>query len=559
MIPILFAALLTAQAPTAPAEAEKPGVIRGTVINVVTKEPVRKADVTLQPANVRGVSGAGGGVPYATGPAAILKAVTDAEGNFAFPSVHPGNFFLMVQRSGFVPARYGARGPMMPGSQISVRAEQEVTGVRIEMTPQAVISGRVVDEDGEPMQGIMVFALTPNAPPASGAPRRGRPAVNFRGQVATDDRGEFRIANLAPGKVILQISPARWGGGVPVTDSSKPDGEETGYVSMYYPGVSDPNQAAKIEVTAGADLTGYEMRMKRVRVFRVKGKVLDPAGQPPKQFFVSLLSRGSVGGPMVAQQFYPMPEGGFELRSVAPGSYSLQVRTDSIGRGYGHSEPIEVGSQNVEGLVIRMQAPVAITGQVVQQAEQKLDLAGMRVMLTGEPMMPMMMAPGGGMPGMVKEDGTFSFDNLVPGKYRVNVTPVQGGYVESVRYGDIEATGEIEILGSPSPLQIRIRPGGATVSGTVMQDGKPASGIVYLIPANAAARTQMLIKSGIPDQNGAFSIPNIAPGDYIAFALSESDPGVWEDPDEFRAIESKAKKVSLKETSTEAAELTIAK
>jgi hypothetical protein len=548
MTSVLLLSSLLAQAPAA--EAEKPGVIRGTVVSATTKEPIRRADVTLQPM-VR----AGASLGVMGPPPGGQKAVTDSEGNFAFTGVAPGNFMVMAQRTGYVIARYGARTPLAPGTQISVKAGQEVTGVKIEMIPQGVIAGRVLDDEGEPLQGVMVMAM--GSASSTGAARRGSRfgRLGMMSQGLTDDRGEFRIANLSPGRITLQFMPGRWGG-MPVAAPPTEGAEEMGYVTTYYPGVTDPSQAANIEITPGAELSGFEVRLKRTRVYRVRGHILDPSGQPAKNYAVSVMPKGLTFGPLMAQQFHRTPDGGFEIHNVAPGSYLLTIRTDG-GRGQGttYSEPLEVGSQNIDGLVIRLQPAVSVTGQVIQRGEQKLDVSGMRVMLGSS--LPMF-SPGG--QPMVKEDGTFVLENVSPGKYRVSTAAPAGSYIESIHYGETDVTGaEFEVSGSPAPIRVTVRAGGGSVSGVVTEDGKPASGMVFLIPSDPAKRIQMLIRTATPDQNGAFTISNLRPGDYLAFALSETDWGVWEEPDDFRAIESKAKKVSLKDGSNETVELTIAK
>jgi protocatechuate 3,4-dioxygenase beta subunit len=552
MTAIVILATLLAQAPGAGAETEKPGAIRGTVISATTKEPVRRADVTLQPTMRAGAGSVGIGVMG--GMAGSIKAVTDAEGNFSFANVAPGVYSLRSERSGFVAGQYGSRGPGTPPMLITVRPGQEVTGLRIEMTPQSVIAGRVLDDEGEPLQGVMVVVRSVAA--GSVTERRpGRRGFGMGGQTQTDDRGQFRVHNLPPGKYVLQVTPGRWGGlavAAPVPDS----GEEMGYVTTYYPGVTDPSQATQIQTTAGAEMSGFDLRLKRTRVFRVRGQVLDPSGQPAKNYFVNVMPKGLTFGPLMAQQFYPLPEGGFEIRNVVPGSYRITVQSNMANReGLTFADTLEMGPQNVEGLVLRLRAAVPVKGQVIQTSEQKLDLSSMRVMLQGD--LPIMQRSG---PPPVKDDGTFEVENVPPGKYRLMLNAPPGGYIESIRYGDADVTaGEFEVSTSPSALQVVVRPGGASLSGRILVDAKPAPGMVYVVPSDPALRIQMMIRGATPDQNGAFTLSNLRPGDYLVFALSEPDFGIWDDPTDFRMIESKAKKVSLKDSSSETVELTIAK
>lgn len=554
MIALILLASTIAQAPVPATENEKPGVIRGTVLSATTKEPLRRTDVTLTSA-MRSGSGSGPGPAIMPGGMpSMTKSVTDAEGNFHFSDVKPGTYFLRAERSGYVAAQYGSRGPGSPPVQLTVRAGQDVTNLRIEMTPQAVIAGRVLDDEGEPMQNVMVMVVNADATQQAGR-RPGPRMFGMGSQAQTDDRGQFRLHNLPPGRYLLQVTPGRIGG-MPVTAQTSETGEEMGFVTTYYPGVTDPSQASKIETTPGAELSGFDFRLKRTRVFRVRGQVLDPLGQPAKNYFVNVMPKAAVYGPLMAQQFYPMPNGGFEIRNLVPGSYRMMVRSNMAGgEGLSYSDTFEMGPQNVEGLILRLQSPVSVKGTVQQPSEQKLDLSSMRVMLQGD--MPMMQRGG---PPPVKDDGYFEVENVPPGRYRLNFMGLQGGYIESIRYGDSDVmASEFDVTSSPAPLRVVVRSGGASVSGVIQQDGKPASGLVYLIPAEPALRSPQTVRSATPDQEGQFTLNNLRPGDYLVLALSEADWGIWDDPVDFQAIQSKAKKVSLKETSKELVELAIAK
>src|SRR5690349_2377101 len=81
-----------AQGQTAEERAKKQGTLQGQVLNLVTGEPVRKANITLQPES--------GGTN--------LKAASDNEGKFSIENVDPGRFTLAADRQGFVKQNYGA-------------------------------------------------------------------------------------------------------------------------------------------------------------------------------------------------------------------------------------------------------------------------------------------------------------------------------------------------------------------------------------------------------------------------------------------------------------------
>jgi len=171
-----------------------------------------------------------------------------------------------------------------------------------------------------------------------------------------------------------------------------------------------------------------------------------------------------------------------------------------------------------------------------------------------EPLIPM----GGRGAPQVGPDGTFVLESLSPGRYRVNVTiPQQTAYVESVLLGNQEVLGqEIDLGSGAGPLRVTLNTNGASVAGTVMQGEQPASGAsVYLVPADKARRS--LTQSATADQNGAFSVKNLAPGSYLAFAMTEPDPSFWEDESEFLSYERKGAKVTVSAGGSETVSLKV--
>src|SRR5437588_4062422 len=139
---LIIAATLAAAQPTLPPSAQpinqtaeekakQQATLQGQVLNQVTGEPVRKANLTLKPE--------GGGTN--------LKAVTDNEGKFSIENIDPGRYTLAAERQGFVNQNYGARRPSGPGTPLDLKAEQTMKGLAFKMTPQGVIAGRVLDDE----------------------------------------------------------------------------------------------------------------------------------------------------------------------------------------------------------------------------------------------------------------------------------------------------------------------------------------------------------------------------------------------------------------------------
>src|ERR1051325_5700288 len=123
--------------------AQSSARIEGTVLSE-TGDPLRKAIVRLQMISGRGAT-------------SNYTGTTDSEGRFVFEEVAPGRFELSAERTGFVKTFYGAARPSAAAKPSTVAPGQKRTGIVVKMAPQALIAGKVVDEDGDAMAGGQVL------------------------------------------------------------------------------------------------------------------------------------------------------------------------------------------------------------------------------------------------------------------------------------------------------------------------------------------------------------------------------------------------------------------
>src|SRR5207244_297844 len=84
---------------------------------------------------------------------------TDEQGRFSFTGLEGGKYRLAADRQGFLHQSYGERKFSGGGTPILVGDGQSVKNILFRMNPQAVITGKVLDEDGEPMANVQVRAM----------------------------------------------------------------------------------------------------------------------------------------------------------------------------------------------------------------------------------------------------------------------------------------------------------------------------------------------------------------------------------------------------------------
>jgi hypothetical protein len=219
--------------------------IRGKVLQEPDGQPIRKATVQL---NGR------------TGPtAAGSSAVTDAEGQSTIEDVEPGQYVVMVERPGFVQSNAGGRLKI-----ISVQPGSGRNETILHMQAAALITGKIVDLDGDPIRDVNVSASR------EGAARVGRNSNDF-GRGASNDLGEFRISGLRAGRYRVTAFPPQESRALNSKDGSGAK-EESIYLTTYYPSVLDEGQALAVEVHSGTE-TRINFGLLTGRAYRVSGSV----------------------------------------------------------------------------------------------------------------------------------------------------------------------------------------------------------------------------------------------------------------------------------------------
>lgn len=549
---VFGSSLFAQQQAQTPQPATDPKELAGITGKTVAPsgQPLKKTKLTLRPASGMGQISVGPDGPH------VYTSTSDAEGKFVFEAIPAGKYTLWAERQGYLNQSYGAKHNFAQGTILTLDKGQQITDLVFSLTPQAVNSGKVLDEDGDPMSGVMLRLQRQMYVD-------GRRKLQMMGGANSDENGDFKLTRIGPGKYYLAAVPQQRNGfmepAVPGQKSNKP---EEDYVLTYYPGVLEETSATAIDITAGRDLPGMDIRLKKAQVFKVKGKLTGeiPASsaqrvrvmvQPQGDMFF-----GYIGGVQIGK------DGSFELTHVQPGTYSLvamsmQGQVQVIAR-----EPIVVGDQNVDGVALEVQSSVTISGSIKVEGTPKTDPtqspsasapqpASVRVGLT-----PLQGPSFGNSTGIVGNDNTFTIKDLVPGKYRVNsYSNPAGTYLKSVQYGNQEVLGaDIDIAsGGGAALVLTFSASGGEVSGSVQgDDSNPVQGgAVTLVPdpPDPQLRTHYL-QAGI-DQTGHFTMKNVPPGKYRVYAWEEIESGAYIDPDFTKPFESSASAITVNESGRE--------
>lgn len=490
--------------------------IKGSVVNSVTKEGLRKAYVRLM----------------GSGKNAAYPAITDDKGNFEINAVEPGTYSLFAEHQGFIDSELSEDSGA--AVQIRLKAGQSEYGMTVRLTPQAVVSGRVVDEDGDPwVHGAVSLRRI--------AFKHGHREVEDGdyGQ-DLDDRGEFRLGAIPPGTYYVTAYPdVQWESRNTPRAAAAPSQRQI----TWYPSSLSRDGATAITVGPGEQMTGLEIRLRRGSVHRIHGTLVGLANVP------ALEGQSAWGKPAISASGYGgeagtiHPDGSFDFRQIPPGTYDLQVHQgfpDTFDLG---STTVQVGDQDVENVSIQLTPPWPVKGAIQVEEPGSLNPSGLRVFLD-------ILGYGSNPEANAKPDGSFELPRVGLGRYQVEVGRHSGNefYLKQIRYGDtVSNDGTIALSGPAGPMVLVLSTRGAHLSGRVNRtaDQKPEASSppqVLLVPATGQARLADF------DQSGTFIFDNpLPPGDYKLFAFEAVPDGAWEDPDFMKETAALATEIKLAE------------
>jgi protocatechuate 3,4-dioxygenase beta subunit len=499
-------------------------VVEGMVANGSTGEPLRRATVTLRRTDA---------ARNTTAPT-TYTASSDSTGKYSFTEVDPGTYLLLSERNGFASARYN--------TSVKLDRGQKANGLLLLMTPHSVITGRVLDDEGEPVVGADVQVSTLGY-------SQGTKVLSRTGGATTNDLGEYRVFGLPAGKYYVSAA---------FRSNLAAAGSED-FATTYYPRTTDPSAAVPLQVPAGAQMRGIDMALARVRTVAVRGKVACDIEGQKRTYFLTLMPRmvmGIASMSLISRGATVRADGTFEVARVAPGSYMLMASATIDDKRYAARAPVQVGGTNVEGVQIAIRAGGTVTGKLRVEGRPEEHLAGLSVGLRTWESGGVLFGPAPAT--RTQADGSFQLEDVNTDRYSFYVTGLpEGYYVKSVRSGgaDVMASG-LEVGGGSAALDVLISPSAGAVEGAVTdpRNQKLSAGATVVLVPDVKERSELYNKV-TTDQEGHFRMRNLVPGEYRLFAWEDVQPYAWMDPDFLRAVESKGERITVAEGSPQTVQL----
>jgi uncharacterized protein (DUF2141 family) len=513
MRPLLLAAVISVANLVAQPD---PGVgsIAGHVFNSLTSAPIRKATVRLT----------------AQGPIS-LSADTDAEGKFEFTALPPGTYSLSASRDGFDPASRR--------TVVSLGPDGHITDATIRLLPLSVITGHVVDEDGEPVDRaqVLLFKLTY---------RDGRKRWDNRGRSETNGAGEYKLSNLKPGRYILQAFDPR-----PPADNRYGSAPTMFSVPAYYPHAVSQQQASPVDVGVSADVGGIDIhlsKLARPANVHIRGRVI---GLPRDSRIV------------VSVALHPVDDGVFGSgnTSANPPDYAFDLTAPQgqytiSAKDYSAEDPEVYGTGaltvtgDMAGVVLAMTPTPEIRGRILlAEGGSQVSVQGLRVALYD--------TFTHAHEAWCDAAGRFVFGKpFMPGNYNMKVLSVPDGFfIRETRLGGQEISPDDFEISASGQLEIVLSGMAATIGGSVHNaDDQPfPNSSVTLIGLDGRSRPS---RTGV-DEDGNFRFTGLRPGKYRLFAWEDVDDDLWQDPEFRKKYEDHATEVTVGPRETQTAKLRV--
>jgi hypothetical protein len=584
---VFLIAVLFAVSTVAP-EAQSGGAVQGTVKAADTDRPLSGARVTLTvvtaatPVAGSGtvVSGALGGIPAeatvvaaSTGSSRTISSITtETDGKFSFQNLEPGLYTLHVLRDGYARQSYGQR--IVGGSPTALRViagQSAIVGLTL--IPAGNVSGAIRSPEGRPQAGVPVQLLraTYNS--------SGQRTFQVEGTARTNDRGEYRLYWVTPGRYYLAAgTPA--GPNRPVNPNnitaSPNEIPERSFVLTYYPGVSDARGAGLIDINPGGEINGIDFTVVGQQLQRIRGRIVDSdTGRPPRGVGLSLAYRTLTGNSAAfsAGEKYNPATGEFELRNVPAGSYVVQaIASDEIAAAEGETlvrvgaialranarVPVEVSDTDVDGVELRLSAGVNLRGRITVDGLPLSSVAGWeRVRVPLKPTLDSAFGPNvqpaAPVPQAPSADGTFVISGVSPGEFTVGpIAGLPAGlYIKEARFSQTDVLSQpLRFSGvASSPLEIVLSAKASQLDGTALdRSAAVVSGArVVLVPDRMRGRID-LYRTTLSDSAGRFVFRSVPPGDYRVFGWEALESYGYFNPDVLRAAEPQSTSVHVGES-----------
>jgi len=445
------------------------------------------------------------------------------------------------------------------------KVQYGTTQVREDLVPTAVTDDRGVFRLSQLLPGTYVIAVPSTQNTA--------PVAFLSGQNSTA-RSELFMAGVGEVTPVGQPGTLQ-NGDVALLTSSRmqvpPAGSTTGRMSIYrtafYPSATTAGDAMPITVRSGDERSDVAITLRPVPAVRVSGRLVMPDGSapPPMGLFLS----GEASKDLIVRR--PPPNNGnfdtavsltdasgrFTFLGVPPGEYVLQQSSPFLSRALQTGEPtywvsqtVTVGTADITDMVVQARPALHVDGRCVYRSVAGAEKPPIGSVSFETPFG----EPGQFFVQTIRTSGDLRFETFAgAGTYFIHPTENRGWFVQSVMVDGKDYTDRLfELHEDTTSIVITFTDQPNRITGTVKDARGAASGtaVVLAFPVDRQRWTgygtsPRELVSAITSPAGAYTIPNLPPGDYHVIAVRADDADDWQDPKVLDVLSNRATKIKV--------------
>ncbi len=438
-----------------------------------------------------------------------LKVVTDQDGNYRITNLVAGSYEVMPS----VPAYVVAGLNLAKTKSVNVGEDENVESINFSLVRGGVITGRVLDADGQPViqHGVQVYRIDALDKQSQQPPQ---PLPMNAG--VTDDRGIYRMYGLTAGRYKVSAGKADDAFAAPGMP-----GRAT-YKQVFHPDVTDATKATIIEVTEGSEAKDVDITLGRaLQTYSASGRAVDEKNAPVPNLRFGLQRATGQRMEFVNSMAVSNSQGDFVVEGLIPGKYGIYIFPNQGEDARVPSFNFEIVDQDVSGLTLRLTKGGSISGIVTVEGEDKTAFEKVTKM-----QLRAFIQVGGGFGGSssspISPDGSFRLAGLSAGNVQIilgsmMMVPTPGFTISRIERDGVAIQRTIEMKDGENITGVRVvvTYGTATLRGVVkLENGSlPEGGRMFVRLGKPGDPAGFGRPSGV-DARGHFLVENVTPGLY---------------------------------------------